>query len=228
MWISGEPHATSIFGLGCRSLWESTHEDEEIQSLKYSCRAAFEEDCSPAGSPRPLLAKLLGKRPLRIGHLFLASLCCNACRTCQKIPLCVLQTASNASADTVVADGESIWRRLAKIRRRRRRRRGARSPAFDTAAALRRQAGNFGDAAAASGRPSAPVLAGETRSRPRRAQSPGPRAPPPPACFSASPPPPHPRGQLDVSQAEARWRTRAQRRRRRRRRSRRLGRLGWG
>ena len=68
MWISGEPHATSIFGLGCRSLWESTHEDEEIQSLKYSCRAAFEEDCSPAGSPRPLLAKLLGKRPFRIGH----------------------------------------------------------------------------------------------------------------------------------------------------------------
>ena len=188
MWISGEPHATSIFGLGCRSLWESTHEDEEIQSLKYSCRAAFEEDCSPAGSPRPLLAKLLGKRSLRIGHLFLGSLCCNACRTCQKIPLCVLQTASNASADTVVADGESIWRRLAKIRLRRRRRRGARSPAFDTAAAPRRQAGNISAMPRRHrpGRPSAPVLAGETRSRPRRAQSPGRR----PQRASAPRPPP--------------------------------------
>ena len=39
---------------------ESTHEDEEIPILKYACCAAFEEDCSPAGSPRPSLSKLLG------------------------------------------------------------------------------------------------------------------------------------------------------------------------
>ena len=117
MRISGEPHVTSKFGLGCtpmQELPESTHEGEEIQSLKYSCSKAFEEDCSPAGSPRPLLAKLLRKRLLRIGHLFLGSLCCNACSTCQKIPLCVLQAASNA--DTGAAAGESIWQGPAKIR----------------------------------------------------------------------------------------------------------------
>ena len=57
--------------VGMQELTKSTHEDKEIQSIKYSCSGgsvAFEEDCSPAGSPRPLLAKLLGKRPFRIGH----------------------------------------------------------------------------------------------------------------------------------------------------------------
>ena len=56
-----------------------------------------------------MLAKLLGKQPLRIGHLFLGSLSWNACLTAKN---CVLQTASNA--DTVAAAGESIWQGLAK------------------------------------------------------------------------------------------------------------------
>ena len=96
-----------------QQLTESIHEDEEIPSLKYSCSAAFEEDCSPDGSPRPLLSKLLGKRPLRIGHLFLGSLalCCNA-RI--KVIFGVLQAALNA--DTIVAAGGSIWPGLTKIR----------------------------------------------------------------------------------------------------------------
>ena len=98
-----------------QELTERTHEYEEKPSLKYSCSAALEEDWSPTGSPRPLLANCwesdLGDRKLvsllpMLQHM----------PNWPKLPLCVLQTASNA--DTVVAAGpsagESIWQGLEK------------------------------------------------------------------------------------------------------------------
>ena len=73
------PRDTLKFGWGgMQEHTESTHEDEEIPTQKDTCRAAFEEDCSPAGSPQPLLSKLLKKQPFMIEHLFLRSLCCSA------------------------------------------------------------------------------------------------------------------------------------------------------
>ena len=97
--------------VGMQEHTERTHEDEGIQTQKITCCAAFEEDCSPAGSPQPLLSKPREKQLFWAGHLFLGSLCCSACEICKKRPLCNLKTASNV--DTVVAAVVKIWQGLA-------------------------------------------------------------------------------------------------------------------
>ena len=74
IWIFRWSSRHAKIWVGMQEHTESTHEVEEIPTQKDTRRAAFEEDCSPAGSPRPLLPKLLEKQSFGIGHLFLGSL----------------------------------------------------------------------------------------------------------------------------------------------------------